>query len=114
MLSVEGATALLRRASLRSMRRMDGGATVESYPASTPSGQPAGHSPVHPLTGGTLRPYRPRARVLSAPAGASTLDRLRALTDAGAANSAGETVVLDPAAAADRIIHALRSWGYIS
>ena len=41
-------------------------------------------------------------------------ERLRVLTDAGAASAArGETVVLEPAAAAARIVAALRAWGYL-
>jgi hypothetical protein len=60
-----------------------------------------------------VQPFRPRARALAAPAG-SPLDRLRALTDAGAASAArGETVALEPAAAAARIVTALRDWGYL-
>jgi hypothetical protein len=60
-----------------------------------------------------LRPFRPRARVLPGPSGASALDRIRALTDtAGAASGAHELAVLDPPAAADRILEALAAWGY--
>jgi hypothetical protein len=61
-----------------------------------------------------VRPYRPRARELPAPSGATPLERLRALTDAGAAAAArGEQVTLDPAAAAARIVQALRDWGHL-
>jgi hypothetical protein len=61
-----------------------------------------------------VRPYRPRARALAAPVGDRALDRLRVLTDA-AANAAarGDTVHLDPPAAAERIVQALREWGYL-
>ena len=60
-----------------------------------------------------LRPFRPRARVLPGPAGATALDRVPALTESTTASSHGhEVVVLDPPAAADRILDALAAWGY--
>ncbi len=40
------------------------------------------------------------------------LERIAALTDAGAAKGHSEVVVLDPAAAAERILDALTTWGY--
>ena len=104
VLSVEGSTARLRRAGLGSVmgaRR----APIEVLPGSqTPAIIPR-----------TSQPYRPRPRVLPAPVGVHPLDRLRALTDAGGAvnSSTGETVVLEPAAAAGRIIDALTTWGYL-
>jgi hypothetical protein len=62
-----------------------------------------------------VRPYRPRARQLPAPKGATPLERLRVLTDAAAASAArGETVHLQPADAAARIVRALRDWGYLA
>ena len=61
-----------------------------------------------------VRPYRPRARELPAPAGDSPLDRLRLLTDAAAASAArGEMVTLEPADAAARIVQVLTDWGYL-
>ncbi len=104
VLSVEGATAHLRRAGLAALRSA-AAAPIEVV-------QP--QAPRHAETA-VVRPYRPRARVLSAPAGDHPLDRLRALTDAGAAVAArGETVTLDPPAAAQRILVALREWGYLA
>jgi electron transfer flavoprotein beta subunit len=105
VLSVEGSVARLRRASLRaSLTALT--ADVLPYSAvATPSGNTS-------VT--TVRPYRPRARVLPAPAGATALDRLRALTDVSAAPQPGETVEASPAAAAQRIIEVLRDWGYVS
>lgn len=101
VLSVEGSTALLRRASLRGLL---GTPTIERVAAELPD-------PIHLAE---TRPYRPRPRVLAAPAGATALERVRALTAAGAATAAhGETVTLDPHAAADRILAALADWGYI-
>jgi hypothetical protein len=62
----------------------------------------------------TIHDYRPRARVLPAPQGDHPLDRLRALTDAGAAAAShGETVHLSAHDAALRIIDTLRGWGYL-
>ena len=61
----------------------------------------------------TVRPYRPRARVLNGPAGATPLERLRTLTDASAAPQPGETVEASPGDAAARIIDALGEWGYL-
>jgi electron transfer flavoprotein beta subunit len=104
VLSVEGATAHLRRAGLAALRAA----------AATPVEvtQPPALRMVEAVV---VRPYRPRARALSAPTGEHPLDRLRALTDAGAAvASRGETVVLEPAAAAQRIVDALRGWGYLA
>ena len=101
--SVEGSTARLRRAPLRSML---GTKRIETMP---------GRALIAADSVTTLaRPYRPRPRVLAGPAGATTLDRVRAITDASAAVSHGETVVLEPAAAADRILATLGDWGYIS
>jgi len=102
VVSVEGAVAHLRRAGLAALR------TAATAPIEVV--QPASNA--HP-DDAVVRPYRPRARALAAPSG-SPLDRLRALTDAGEAVAArGETVVLEPAAAAARIVTALRTWGYL-
>ncbi|HEY4331433.1 MAG TPA: hypothetical protein VGM78_02640, partial [Ilumatobacteraceae bacterium] len=59
------------------------------------------------------RPFRPRPRVLPAPVGASALDRVRALTASSTAAVHGETIALDPPAAAERILTQLHEWGYI-
>jgi electron transfer flavoprotein beta subunit len=102
VLSVEGAVARLRRATLPAelaARR----AEVEVIAG------PAG--PVEAAA--MVRPYRPRPRERPAPQGAA-LDRVRRLTATGSAPAApAETVVLDPPAAADRILRALRAWGYL-
>ena len=105
VLSVEGSTARLRRASLRSLLAGGSASTITS----TDSEQSL--PPTHSGTQLT-RPYRPRARVLPAPVGATALQRVQALTDSGTHASSGETVVLEPAAAAERIILSLREWGY--
>lgn len=101
VLSVEGAAARLRRASLPAelaARR----ATIEVVPG--PSG------PVeHP---DAVQRYRPRARMLAAPEGAA-LSRVLQLTDAaGSTSTTHELVTLAPPDAADRILAALAEWGY--
>jgi electron transfer flavoprotein beta subunit len=102
VLSVEGAVARLRRATLPdelAARR----ATIEVIAG------PAG--PVEAAA--AVRPYRPRPRERPAPEGGA-LDRVRRLTATGSASAAhAETVVLDPPAAADRILAALGEWGYV-
>jgi len=107
VLSVEGSVATLRRASLSAARSAT---SVEVEVLSSPAGSTTadGHA------GAVVRPYRPRARALAAPPGASTLDRLRVLTDAAAAAGArGETVHLPPEDAAARIVDALDRWGWL-
>ena len=105
VLSVEGSVARLRRAPLRAALSAE---RAEVLPYGTTS--------VH--TGNTsgiaIRAYRPRARVLPAPLGATPLDRLRALTDVSAGPQPGETVEASPADAAQRIIEVLADWGYVS
>ncbi|MBK5332279.1 MAG: hypothetical protein JJD93_09930, partial [Ilumatobacteraceae bacterium] len=105
VLSVEGSVARLRRAPLRAALSAE---RAEVLPYGTTS--------VH--TGNTsgiaIRAYRPRARVLPAPLGATPLDRLQALTDVSAGPQPGETVEASPADAAQRIIEVLADWGYIS
>ena len=102
VVSVEGSTARLRRAPLRSML---GAKSIETVPGIWPLAP----DPMVTLT----RPYRPRPRVLAAPIGATALDRVRAITDASTTASHGETVALEPAAAADRVLATLREWGYV-
>ncbi len=61
-----------------------------------------------------IRPYRPRPRVLAPPAGATTLDRVRSITGADQqTHHASETVELEPGAAAERVLEALRERGYL-
>lgn len=102
VISVEGGVVPVRRASLPAelaARR----AVIEVVPG-----------PIGPLDRpDAIHPYRPRARTLPAPLG-DTLARIRSLTDAGGQPTAGtETVVLDPEAAAERILVTLRDWGYL-
>lgn len=105
VLSVEGSVARLRRAPLRAALRAQSAEVL-----------PYGATSVHSLNTSavTVRPYRPRARVLPAPVGATPLDRLRALTDLSAAPQPGETIEASAAAAAQRILEVLTDWGYIT
>ena len=105
VLSVEGSVARLRRAPLRAALSAQ---TAEVLPYGT-TVMPAGSR-----SGFVVRPYRPRARVLAAPVGATPLDRLRVLTDVSAAPQPGETVEASPPEAARRIVEALDDWGYLS
>lgn len=103
VLSVEGSVATLRRAGLRqALASREAQIELRVSPPPHHHGAPA-----------VVTPYRPRARVMPAPAGGDPLTRLRVLTDAGAAPSRGETVELEPRAAAERILEALREWGYV-
>lgn len=102
VVSVEGSVARLRRAGLGALMAARD-APIDVLPAEhLDERQPA-----------VVQPYRPRARALAAPEGPTVLDRLRELTEAAAAATRGETVHLPPAAAANRIVASLRSWGYL-
>ena len=61
-----------------------------------------------------VTPYRPRARSLPAPAG-SVLTRVREILDVGGVEeSNSETVTLEPADAAARILDQLERWGHLT
>lgn len=102
VISVEGATARLRRAGLASMRTA---ATAAIEVVASPIAMRAEEFSVHP--------YRPRARALANPSGADALDRVRSLTASGMAVSTHEVETLAPADAAARIVRALTDWGYL-
>jgi electron transfer flavoprotein beta subunit len=102
VVSVEGATARLRRATLDAARW-----------ARTATVERCGAEPTDaPTVERVLRPFRPRARVLPAPQGREALDRIAALTDAGTAKAHNEVVTLSPADAAARLLEAMAAWGY--
>lgn len=101
VVSVEGAAARLRRAPLAAA------IAARSSSVEVVAGTPLGEHPRRPT-----RPYRPRARTLAAPAGSTPLERVRTLTALGA-GARGDAIDLDPAAAAERILGALRDWGYL-
>jgi len=103
VLSVEGSTARLRRASL------DAALTSRAAAVEVRTGSAVVAS--EPMAS-TLRPFRPRARVLPAPRGTEARDRVLALTETSTAKAHREVVTLDPPAAAERILAALVEWGY--
>ena len=104
VLSVEGSVATLRRAPLRrALASRTAAIEVVATPPAHHHGAPA-----------IVTPYRPRARVMPAPFDDDVLARLRRLTDAGTGTTRGETVELDPPAAAARIADTLRTWGYLA
>lgn len=104
VVSVETSVATLRRASLRRALAVDTAVIDVRHVAVVPRSTGAS----------VVLPFRPRARALSAPTGDDSLDRIRQLTDAGAAPARGETVDLPPRQAAERIALALRDWGYLT
>lgn len=106
VISVEHSVASLRRGSLRRALAADTAQIRVDGPSRTGVDRPA--------VVGQISPFRPRARVLPAPVGADSLDRIRQLTDAGSAPSRGETVHLPPREAAERIVATLRQWGYLA
>jgi electron transfer flavoprotein beta subunit len=104
VLSVEGGSARLRRAPLH--------AVVASRDVDVEVVRPG----TQPPTGGAVRrsPFRPRARVLPPPpAGLSARERILALTGALTEREPPQLLVLEPDAAADRILDQLRAWGYV-
>jgi electron transfer flavoprotein beta subunit len=104
VLSVEGGSARLRRASLH--------AVVAAHDAPVEVVRPG----VRPPTGGAVRrsPFRPRPRVLAPPSPELTArERILALTGALVERQPPQLLVLDPDAAADRILEQLRAWGYL-
>ncbi len=99
VLSVEGSVARLRRSGLRAELAARA-ATVDRLTG--PSG------PVEEPS--ATAPYRPRARFVTMPRG-DALARVRQLTDvSGEPSGHGEVLVLDPPAAAARILAAVREW----
>jgi electron transfer flavoprotein beta subunit len=100
VLSVEGSAANLRRASL-----------AASLAARTAAIRTV-RGPHGRLPEAEIHPYRPRARVVPAPAGGS-LDRVRQILDIGGGDVHAELVTLDPPAAASKILDQLRDWGYL-
>jgi len=99
VLSVEGSAAKLRRASLAaSLAARDADVSLLQGPYGR-------------LPEAEIHPYRPRARVLPAPAGGS-LDRVRQILDVGGGEVHSELLTLDPPSAAAKILDQLRDWGY--
>jgi electron transfer flavoprotein beta subunit len=106
VLSVEGATARLRRAPLWGVLRA-GHLEVERVDVASKArdGAPAR---------GRLRPYRPRARALDPPdPELPARERILKLTGALATRGGRQVVRGEPAEAAEQLLGALRAWGYI-
>lgn len=101
VLSVEGAVARLRRASLAAEL------AARHAPIDT---QPGPSGPVERAD--AVRPFRPRPRQRPSPQG-DPLHRVRALTATTGGPKHTELVTLDPPAAAERILTAMREWGYL-
>jgi electron transfer flavoprotein beta subunit len=104
VLSVAGGTASLRRAPMAGVMAASR-APIEVRTSTVSHAAPAAQV--------TVRPYRPRARVLDAPADPNALDRVRVLTGAAVQRTPPRRVTLDPEAAADALLEQLRAWGYV-
>lgn len=104
VVSVEGAVATLRRAPLGAALHGSGPATA----LEVRTGRIERH--VEPPR---LRPWRPRARVLPSPTGASAFERIVTLTGALTERTPPRTVEASPAEAAALILAQLREWGYV-
>lgn len=101
VISVEGSVARLRRASLAAMVTSRG-ATIDVRHAELPTDS---ERPI-------LSPYRPRTRVVDAPAGEHALERIEALTGARTDRTPPRTITAEPHEAARAILDQLREWGY--
>jgi electron transfer flavoprotein beta subunit len=106
VLSVEGASARLRRAGLAGLLAARH-AAIEQV-AAEPS------AVVAATTGVRTGPYRPRGRVLAPPpAGLDARQRVLSLTGALVERTPPQHVVADAPEAADRLLAQLRAWGYL-
>ena len=104
VLTVEGAAATLRRAPLAGVLAARV-AVIDVLPPAVPL-EP---SP-EPIRSG---PFRPRARLLDGPDPAlAPRTRIERLTGALVDRTPPQTLVLDPEAAAQRILEQLTGWGY--
>ena len=104
VLSMEGAAAALRRASLHRMLAARAAVIEVAVPTA-----PLEPSP-EPIRSG---PFRPRARLLDGPdTQLPPLARIERLTGALVDRVPPQTLVLDPETAADRILEQLDAWGY--
>jgi electron transfer flavoprotein beta subunit len=101
VISVEGAVARLRRASLSASL------------ASRSSEVTVVPGPFGRLPESEIHPYRPRPRRLPAPKG-DALARVYDLLDVGGSEGNAETLVLEPNDAAVKLVEQLREWGYLA
>lgn len=104
VVSVEGGGTRLRRASLAAvLKAREAAVEVASAPPLAPSRPPL-----------RIGPYRPRPLPRPAPsAELSARERILVLTGTPADRPPPQLLVLEPAAAADRILDQLRTWGYL-
>lgn len=107
VLSVEGATARLRRAPL------SGVMAAQKATISVLSPGDLQTDVVWEATPARTGPFRPRARILDAPASADPRKRVEQLTGALVDRTPPQRLVLDADTAADVIIERLRAWGQI-
>ena len=105
VLSVEGATARLRRAPLRGVLHAR---TASVRVVTVGIGDIAWE-----LTPERVGPFRPRARILDAPMAADPRRRVEALTGAHTSRTPPQRLALDPDTAADVILDHLRAWGQL-
>ena len=105
VLSVEGATARLRRAPLRGVLHAR---TASVRVVTVGFGDIAWE-----LTPERVGPFRPRARILDAPMAADPRRRVEALTGAHTSRTPPQRLALDPDTAADVILDHLRAWGQL-
>jgi electron transfer flavoprotein beta subunit len=104
VLSVEGATARLRRAPISGVLAASK-ATINVVPASSLEWEP---------TPARIGPFRPRARILEAPVSDDPRKRVEQLTGALVDRNPPQRLKLDPEAAADKIIEQLQAWGQLA
>jgi electron transfer flavoprotein beta subunit len=119
VISVEGSVASLRRAPLDAIVRASELGPSDSFRANLkgPIREGGGDASVaadNEVVLGPLQPWRPRARVLSAPTGDDARDRILELTGALVDRTPPRVVEADPAEAAVEIIDQLRAWGYLA
>ncbi|MGO9911353.1 MAG: mycofactocin-associated electron transfer flavoprotein beta subunit [Acidimicrobiales bacterium] len=102
VLSCEGATARLRRASL------EGVLAAREAAIAVRAGE-RGTTPAPEVE--SIAPFRPRARVVAPPGGGTARERIRSLTGADAAGRTARAISLGPREAAAAILEALAAWG---
>lgn len=102
VVSLEGATARLRRASLTG--------ELQAERAVIAVHQPTNIEPLPLPAPGTVQPYRPPTRVVPHPHGDRALDRIRELTALTTPRTPPRLLVLEPLEAADAILDQLALW----
>jgi electron transfer flavoprotein beta subunit len=110
VLSCEGGTAKLRRASLSALLAARKAPVTVVAPPPPPSG-PRASSVVPPPEVLAVSPFRPPPHVVPPPPGALARDRIRSLTGLAVQPRTARTVTLDPEDAAEVILDALEAWG---